>query len=345
MPEKTETGTFTRRLTLKPVPPFSFDLSATIFSRGDPQFRTYDGQRFWQVLRIGSKLALCTVWSRGKVEEPELRVELRAPVEITPADARKARAAVNRMFNLDMDLKPFYKAIKGDPVMSRLARGIYGLKSPATPTVFEALVDSIIEQQISLIAAHSMESKVIKAFGDPLDLEGNTYYASPTPERLAAAHVDQLKRCGLSSRKAEYIKDISQLVASGRLDLDKFEEYDDIGAIREELSSIRGIGPWTAEMTMIRGLHKMDSIPADDIGLQGKISYFYGSERRVSSDELRAIAEKWGDWRGLGGFYLMVAHHLDQERGEGLRDDPKARRTRKAAARPPRERIILGRTQ
>jgi DNA-3-methyladenine glycosylase II len=279
--------------------------------------------------------------STGSVEEPELRVELKTVEELSPSDVRKARAMVNSMFNLDMDLKPFYKAVKGDPVLSGLARKMYGLKSPTTPTVFEALVDSIIEQQISLIAAHAMQSRMIKEFGDPLTIEGTTYYMFPTPEKLSAARIEELKSCGLSTRKAEYIKDVAMLVASGSLDLDKFEGYDDIEAIREELSSIRGIGRWTAEMTMIRGLHKMDSIPADDIGLQAKISYFYGREHRVSSDELREIAERWGKYRGLGGYYLIMT--LDLERGEGVGDDraARARTPKKPAARPPRERIIM----
>jgi DNA-3-methyladenine glycosylase II len=302
-----------KRFTMRPVPPFDFDLSARIFSDGDPQFRTYDGALFHQLLRIDGRLILCTISSTGTVEAPGLKVELRSDGELSAADVRRARAMVDSMFNLQIDLKPFYRAVKGDPVMSRLAGRMYGLKSPTTPTVFEALVDSIIEQQISLIAAHSMQKKLIRAFGDTLELDGETYYAYPTPEKLASVSVDKIRACGLSGKKSEYIKDISMMVAAGTLDLDRFEGYDDIDEIRGELKAIRGIGAWTAEMTMIRGLHKMDSIPADDIGLQAKISHFYGKAGRVSSDELRQVAQGWGKWRGLGGYYLIMAHHQGLE--------------------------------
>lgn len=294
---------------MKPVPPFDFDLSARIFSDGDPRFRIYHGERFRQLLRIDGRLVLCTIRSTGTVEAPGLKVKLKSASELSAADVRKVRVLVNSMFNLEVDLKPFYRAVKGDPIMSRLAGRLYGLKSPTTPTVFEALVDSIIEQQISLVAAHSMQNRLIMAFGDRLELDGETYYAFPTPEKLASVSVDKIKSCGLSGKKAEYIKDISIMVAAGTLDLDKLEGYDDIDEIREELKAIRGIGAWTAEMTMIRGLHKMDSIPADDIGLQAKISHFYGKTGRVSSDELKEIARQWGKWRGLGGYYLIMAHH------------------------------------
>jgi hypothetical protein len=103
------------------------------------------------------------------------------------------------------------------------------------------------------------------------------------------------------------------MVASGELDLEKYESYDDIDEIREELKAIRGIGDWTAEMTMIRGLHKMDSIPADDVGLQAKLTHFYGKEGRATSDDLRRTAEKWGSYRGLGGYYMIMAHHVGIE--------------------------------
>jgi DNA-3-methyladenine glycosylase II len=303
----------THRMTLTPVPPFDFDLTASIFSRGDPQFRTYDDGVFRQTLRLNDAAVLLKITSAGTTDEPRLKVELTSPLELTRKELQDARRLITRMFNLDMDLRPFYRAVKGDPVMSRLVKNLYGLKSPVTPTVFEALIDSIIEQQISLIAARSMQVKLIRKFGEKLLVAGETYYLFPTPDALASASLRGLQECGLSGRKTEYIKGISMLVSTGQLDLDKFESYDDIDEIREELKTIRGIGDWTAEMTMIRGLHKMDSIPADDIGLQAKLAHFYRKEGRATSEDLLQVARKWGQYRGLGGFYMIVAHHVGLE--------------------------------
>jgi DNA-3-methyladenine glycosylase II len=120
---KTEARLNTRSFTVKAVTPFNFDLSAAIFSRGDPQFTAYDGESFMQVLRIGPKLALCTVSPVGTVDEPALRVKLESDQVLFPADARRARASINRNFNLDMDLKPFYLAIKGDPNLNPSGQG------------------------------------------------------------------------------------------------------------------------------------------------------------------------------------------------------------------------------
>jgi DNA-3-methyladenine glycosylase II len=314
MPQKTAVRTTVEhRMTLKPVPPFNFDLSATIFSRGDPQFRNYENGKFKQAIRVNDKAALLTVWSTGTVDEPVLKAELKSNRALSRKELESARRLITRMFNLDIDLKPFYDATRADPVMTRFVKNLYGLKSPTTPTVFEALVDSVIEQQISLIAAHSMQNKLIRRFGEKLDFDGEILYFFPTPESLASPSIAALKSCGLSGRKSEYIREISHLVVMGSLDLDKFEGYSDIGEIRDELKAIRGIGDWTAEMTMIRGLHKMDSFPADDIGLQAKMSHYYGKEGRASSGDLRRAAQNWGLYRGLGGYYLIMAHHVGIE--------------------------------
>jgi DNA-3-methyladenine glycosylase II len=307
------TRTSVHHITLKPLPPYDFDLSARIFSRGDPQFSNYEDGTFKQAIRIGSRMALLTITASGTVDAPVVHAELRADRPLSRSDLAHARGLITRMFNLGLDLKPFYKAASGDPVMSRFIKNLYGLKSPTTPTVFEALIDSVIEQQISLIAAHSMQNKLIRRFGDRLEIDSETFYLFPVPEVLAGASMTSLRSCGLSGRKAEYIKEISHLVATGQLDLDRYETYDDIDAIREELKSVRGIGDWTAEMTMIRGLHKMDSFPADDVGLQAKMSHYYGKDGRADRDDLRRVAENWGEYRGLGGYYMIMAHHVGIE--------------------------------
>ena len=85
------------------------------------------------------------------------------------------------MFNIQEDLAPFYRAMETDGIMASLISQLRGVKSPTTPTVFEALVDSIIERQISLKAARSTENRIIRAVGSPLVLEDRRYYAYPTP--------------------------------------------------------------------------------------------------------------------------------------------------------------------
>ncbi|MDD1670317.1 MAG: DNA-3-methyladenine glycosylase [Methanomicrobiales archaeon] len=217
---------------------------------------------------------------------------------------------VTTLFNLNLDLSLFMKAVRDDPVMSALARRLRGLKLPRTATVFEALVDSIIEQQISLAAAHSIERRVVRTFGDTLELEGNVYYAFPSPERLADATLEELKACGLSGKKAEYITGIARRVRDRILDIENHGSEEDIQAIIRELTAIRGVGLWTAELAALRGLSRLDAIPADDLGIRRSISHYYAKTSRVDTGEARRIAEAWGEWKGLAAYYLLVAERL-----------------------------------
>jgi DNA-3-methyladenine glycosylase II len=300
-------------LTIRALPPFDFNLSATIFAGGDPQIRTYQNGKYWQVLRVNDKLVLITITSSGTVDNPELTVESQSNEAINTNDKNLIEDLVCSLFNLSIDLTAFYDETKNDRIMQTLTQRLRGLKSPTTPTVFEALVDSIIEQQISLNVAHVLERNVIKTFGDQLKVDDKGYYAFPTPENVADATVEQLRNCGLSMRKAEYIHGIATAIVKGELDLEHFKTYDDPEGIIKEMVKIRGIGVWTAELTMLRGMHKLEAFPADDLGLRRHIAHYYRDDRKISGAEARTIAEKWGRWKGLAGYYLILASIMGLE--------------------------------
>jgi DNA-3-methyladenine glycosylase II len=301
------------KLTITPVPPFDFDLSTRIFSYGDEQIRKYENGRYWQVIRVNNNLILVTMKSSGSVDAPKIAAELKSNEAISAGDGRKAEEVISSILNLELDLEAFYRDIKNDRIMSTIVEKFRGLRSPTAPTVFESLVSSIIEQQISLIVAHSMERKMVKALGDALQLGNKSYYAFPTPQRLASASVAQLRQCGLSSKKAEYIIGVSKSIAGGKLDLEGLKGLQDTSAVIDRLLKIRGIGIWTAEMTVLRGMHRLEEMPADDIGLRRCIAHYYRSDQKLSANEARQIAKKWGKRRGLAGFYLIIAEHLGIE--------------------------------
>jgi DNA-3-methyladenine glycosylase II len=295
-------------LKIKPLPPFDLDLSARLFLNGDWRIRRYEAGRYWQVVRLEERMALATVRSLGTVNEPELSVNLEPNEGLSEADGMAAGALVSKIFNLHLDLHPFYESVKGDKVMSHLTKKLRGLKPPSTSTAFEALIDSIIEQQISLYAAWSMQRRLTGAFGDTLAVGDKTYFAFPRPKRLAEATIEQLRSCGLSQRKAEYVRDVSRLVADG-FDLEGMKALADERII-EELSRIRGVGVWTAELTMVRGMQKFNAIPADDLGLRRAIAHYYYDDRKISGAEARRTAEQWKGWRGLASFYIIMGERL-----------------------------------
>jgi DNA-3-methyladenine glycosylase II len=297
----------TKKLSITAVPPFNFDLSARIFANGDPQVRRYEKGRFRQVIRIGGKLSLVSVESVGTVENPRLSVELKAKRNLTETDKGNAGKTVSSLFNLDFGLTTFYEEARNDAVMSRLTWKLFGLKSPTTQFAFEALVDSIIEQQISLKVANTFERRIIKKWGDALNLGAEVFYAYPTPKSLAAATQQELRTVGLSERKAEYIRNVVSMIAEGKLDLETLKTRKNANDIIEELDRLKGVGVWTAELTMLRGMRRLEALPADDLGLRRTISHYYCGGKSITSTEARKIAENWGKWKGLAAYYLIVA--------------------------------------
>jgi DNA-3-methyladenine glycosylase II len=282
-----------------------------LFSGGDKQIRRYEEGKFWQAVRVNGKLVLVTLKGIGTVDMPGVSAELESDREISTEDQRKCGQLFSILLGAHFDLQPFYRETENDKIMWGIVQRLRGLKVPSTLTVFEALVDSIVEQQISLNVAHVLEINLIKKYGDRLDLDSRVYYAYPTPQTLARAEIEVMRKCGLSTRKAEYIRNVSKTIVEGKLDLEIFKEYTDVSKIIQELDNIRGIGVWTAELTIVRGMQKYDVIPADDLGLRRVISHFYFDGKKITPDEAREMAQKWGKWKGLASFYLVVAETLE----------------------------------
>lgn len=224
------------------------------------------------------------------MEDPLLRVRLVSEGPLTREEQKAAGNMITSILNLSLDLIPFYRQVADDPVTGPLCTRLRGLRSPRTPTVFESLIDSVIEQQISLPAAHAMERRFVERFGRSTELEGFHYPAFLTPAAIAGLSPEVLRKCGLSQRKAEYILGISWSIVSGTLDLEDLSSVPDTPDVISRLMEVRDVGRWTAELTALRGLSRYDAFPADDLGLRKTISHFYSGGRPVDADEARKIS-------------------------------------------------------
>ncbi len=297
-------------LILNPVPPYDFTISTFVFSSGDPQIRKAENGRFWQLIRIGAKLVLAEVSAEGSTSNPTLKVRISTNEALTAAETEQAGVIISRILNLDDYLTPFYQAVRNDPPMRELTKRLRGLKPPTTSTVFEALVDSIVEQQISLAVARTLEARLTKMFGNSLVLDGQTFHAFPEPEGLASATPEQFRSCGLSSMKGDYIRNAAERIAHGELDLEELRNIRDSETIITELAKLKGVGRWTAELAILRGMHRLDAFPADDLGLRRAIAQRYQLGGKISADEARKIADQWGEWKGLAAYYLLIADQM-----------------------------------
>jgi DNA-3-methyladenine glycosylase II len=172
-------------------------------------------------------------------------------------------------------------------------------------TIYEVIVKAIIQQQISLAVADHMTSLIIKKFGTSVEFDNDIYWSFPKPATLAKASIGDLRRCGLSRRKAEYVNSFSKAVVEGfnpeKLRENKPEE------IIEILTAFRGIGRWTAELVMAACMEKEkgEQIPADDLGLRRVVSQCYFDGELQSANAIREIARGWGKYSTAIQTYLL----------------------------------------
>jgi len=294
-------------MVIEPIAPFDLATSSLVFIDGNRCVRTYQDGYFSQVIDIGNRRVWAKLTSNGCINKPKLILELYTEGScFSEEEKQQAMKVIAHIFSLDMPLKPFYDNVKGDAIMSQVTERLCGFKFPTTPTVFESLIDAIVEQQISIKVARSIEERLAVMFGESVVVGGEEFFAFPSAAALVDAGVEGVRRAGLSLRKAEYIYGVAQLVVSGGLDLEGLKGFLDKSVVTV-LDGIRGIGVWTAELTMLRGMRRFDVLPADDFGLRRVISRYYCVSRVINALEARQIADAWGAWKGLAAFYLIIA--------------------------------------
>ena len=157
---------------------------------------------------------------------------------------------------------------------------------------FNTLARSIVGQQISVAAAQSVWNRVLLSSKNKVN-----------PKNILALSVEELRGAGLSGRKVEYIRDLADHFHSGRLHASQWKDMEDEDVIKE-LSDIRGIGRWTAEMFLIFNLVRPNILPLDDVGLIRAISLNYFSGEPVSRHEAREVAANWAPWRTVATWYM-----------------------------------------
>ncbi|TDR70630.1 DNA-3-methyladenine glycosylase family protein [Paludibacterium purpuratum] len=178
-----------------------------------------------------------------------------------------------------------------DAVMAALIRQFDGSVLRTRGEPFETLLRAIVGQQISIAAADAIWNRLgaLAALSDP----GSLLSVSP----------EALRQAGLSQRKVEYAHDLARHFADGHLDPAHLALLDD-EAIIVELTAVRGIGRWTAEMFLMFNLMRPDVWPVDDIGLQKAMARCYGHAAVPKPAELRLLGERWRPWRTVATWYL-----------------------------------------
>jgi DNA-3-methyladenine glycosylase II len=217
-------------------------------------------------------------------------------VDVEPLDA-EIEPVVSKLLGAEFDLDEFYAFAAREPVLAELGQKLQGLRPPIAVEPFESLVTSITAQQVSLRAAFAIRNRLIERFG----VRAEHAYAFPSRERIALAEPDELFEIGFSHRKADYAVGL----ARSDLDLEALALLPD-EEVKATLTALPGIGEWTADWFLARHLARPTAWPAGDLGLRKAVSRFYGEGRDLTTEEVRAIGERFEPFQNLTAHYLLA---------------------------------------
>lgn len=282
--------------------PFSFELSAP----SSPPWKLSE-EVCSRLIRLGSgRLLLASVNSIGTCDRPKLEVALISKFKLSEKEKTEVAEKISHVFGLRQNIRDFYSMAQHDPVLKKIIQHFYGMRGPSEPRVFETIVISILEQQVNLKSAERLRERLIDKFGEKLKLNNQTYHAFPTAEELAKADVSQLRACGLSRYKASYIRGISESIVKGEFQPEELSTLSNEQVV-EALMRLKGIGRWSAEYILVRGLGR-PVVPGGDLAVRRAISEFYFNSKELSGNDVRRFSQRWGHYRGLAVFYLLCAY-------------------------------------
>jgi DNA-3-methyladenine glycosylase II len=216
-----------------------------------------------------------------------------------------ARGTLEKLLGLSVDLTAFAAIAEQDSLLGPLARRMRGLKPPRFPTVFEALVNGVACQQLSLTVGIHLLNRLTAAHGRPVIQDPAGPRAFPGPDQLARLQPDELQRYGFSTTKARTIVETAQRIVAGDLDLEALRQLDDAAAI-ERLTCLRGIGRWTAEYVLLRGLGRLNIFPGDDVGAHNKLRRFFDIHTPLDYDSVKQLVARWHPYAGMVYFHLLL---------------------------------------
>lgn len=292
--------------TIEALAPFNFNLTVwALMRRKKSVVDQWDGQTYSRVLVINDEPIKLAVTQGGNQAKPNLQVVIYGKSKVTTDMQAQVKNYVIRMFGPGVNLEPFYKLAKNEPSITQLMKQFKGLKPPRYPNLFEGLVNAVACQQISLDAGIAILGRLIEAYGAKFTDKSGTGYAFPLPKDLLDADEIELKKLGFSYQKARTIRAIAFASASGELEQEELESASNQTSL-DTLLKLKGIGRWSAEYVLLRGLGRLDVFPGDDVGGQNNLRQLLKLEVKPSYESIQKLSDAWQPYAGFIYFHLLL---------------------------------------
>lgn len=300
-------------LALTVVPPFRLDFTVWALRRRKTNIvDRWDGSKYARIIASNNGPVKITISQEGTINDPRLIVALQSKKGgggMTTVNVQKdVGRLVQKMLGLDRDLTSFYTLARNnkDDVLISLIQQFLGVKPPCFPSIFETLINAIACQQVTLDLGILMLNRLAENFGVDFDDGGTLLHAFPRPEDLAEVSEQDLRKLGFSYQKARAIRELAMIVVA-----DNEMQLNNLGGmsneqIVEQLSSIRGIGRWSAEYALLRGFGRIDTFPGDDIGAQNNLERLFHLDKKPDYAEVKKLTFRWHPYEGLVYFHLLL---------------------------------------
>lgn len=291
---------------LIPAPPFRLDLTAwALRRRPDNEMDRFDGRVYSRIVMVGEKAIEVRASQPEKFGGLQIKAQSKG-VKLSKSELIEIAATIERMFSLRLDLSGFYDIARKDGRLGHLAERFLGLKPPRFPTVFEAAVNGIACQQLSLEVGITLLNRLCKACGVLFQSKtGSTRYAFPRPHDILTVPLKDFRKMGFSNRKGEFLHNLAHGIVEGRFLIEGLGDFAREEAI-QSLMSIRGIGRWTAEYILLRSVGDLSAFPGDDVGGRNKLSRWLGTNAPLSYEDVQTTTSRWKPFPGLIYFHLLL---------------------------------------
>ncbi len=300
---KTASNSFS--FTLEPVPPFKLEWSAWLLRRRPANtIDRWDGSSLCRAFVVDGQVVEVAVSQTGATDTPRLQVRVTGS-KASSVLKSKVTSALERHLGLRVDLAPFYRLMAADHRFGALAARFRGLKPCRFPTVFETLVNAISCQQLSLTYGISVLNRLTEELGSPIRLPAGIVHAFPEPADVLRVSIPELRGLGFSRQKAEALTALAQrLIESPRLleDLDSRPNQEAL----TQLLQLRGIGRWSAEYALLRGLGRLNVYPGDDVGARNNLVRWLKLRHPLDYEGVHEILGPCQPYAGLMYFHLLL---------------------------------------
>jgi len=297
----------TDALALRALAPFDLPLTVAILRRRPTNLvDTFTRGVYRRLMRVGGRERLIAVRQSGPASAEASALD--GP--LSPVERGELTRLLERTLGLNRDLSPVVAAFAYFEPLAQLVTQLQGMKPPRYADLWTTLVGVVPYQQVSLEAGQAISNRMMEDIGPRAVHNGIIYYDYPTAEQFLRASDAQMRAWGLSVAKVKTLRNGADAILNGSIREEDLTELDDDAAIAR-LTQLHGIGRWSAQVILLRGLGRLSAFPLGDSGAQRAFRAIFGWDASEVDTRRAELLAGLGDWRGYLYFVLLGTRLLE----------------------------------